>query len=198
MTKSDRTRQWIIEQTAPLFNRKGFEGTTLTDLTEATGLTKGALYGHFDDKDDIAKAAFRFSVAKVKRMVRERTDAVSTAKAQLSAVLDFFAEYVFDPPIPGGCPLLNTSIEADDFRIGMRRMVARELIETVSFLELLLRKGIRKGEFKRDINPRQLAYNFFCSVEGALMFSRVERSKEPMDLIVSHCKNILEQISKTK
>lgn len=198
MTKSERTRQWIVEQTAPLFNRKGFEGTSLTDLTDATGLTKGALYGHFDDKNDIAKAAFRYSVTKVKRMVRERTDAAKTAKGQLGAVLDFFAAYVFNPPIPGGCPLLNTSIEADDHRIGMRRMVAKELVDTVDFLELLLRKGIRKGEFRKDIHPRQLAYTFFCSVEGALMFSRVERSKEPMNIIVSHCKNILEQISKQK
>jgi hypothetical protein len=59
----------------------------------------------------------------------------------------------------------------------------------------LLKKGIRSGEFKKDTNPRELAYTFFCAIEGAIMFSRVERSREPMDIIVKHCKNKLDQIS---
>lgn len=45
--KSERTRQFIIEKVAPIFNRKGYAGTSLSDLTEATGLTKGAIYGNF-------------------------------------------------------------------------------------------------------------------------------------------------------
>jgi hypothetical protein len=75
-------------------------------------------------------------------------------------------------------------------------MVARELVASVDFITSLLRKGVKAKEFRSDINPRQLAYTFFCSVEGALMFARVERSREPMDLIVKHCKQILKQISK--
>jgi hypothetical protein len=60
----------------------------------------------------------------------------------------------------------------------------------------LLEKGIKAGEFVPTIKPREMAYTFFCSVEGALMFARVERSREPMDIIVRHCNNILDQISK--
>ena len=66
MTKSERTRLFIVEKTAPLFNTKGFDGTTLSDLSEATGLTKGALYGNFADKDEIAVEAL-FSEKGVKK-----------------------------------------------------------------------------------------------------------------------------------
>jgi AcrR family transcriptional regulator len=194
--KAERTRQLIIEKTAPLFNMKGFDGTTLSDMEKATGLTKGSLYGNFRDKDEIAAEAFRYSMRKVKLLVREKVDAVLTNKKQLEALLDFYAEYVFDPPIAGGCPLLNTAIEVDDVRASMRRVVVKELIATIDFISSLLEKGVKAGEFQKGINPRELAYTFFCAVEGAVIFSRVERSEEPMKIVVAHCKSILERIRK--
>ena len=196
MSKAERTRQFIIEATAPLFNKKGFDGTTLTDLTEATGLTKGAIYGNFSDKDEIAEEAFRYSMKKVREMVQDHLSGATSCKDQLIALFDFYAAYVFNPPVAGGCPLLNTAIEADDHRTSMRRVVSKELMKTVNFIAGLLEEGVKTGEFVKNTNARKLAYTFFCSIEGALMFSRVERSREPMDIVIAHCKNVLDQISK--
>lgn len=196
MTKADRTRQFIIQTTAPLFNTKGFHGTSLSDLMSVTGLTKGSLYGNFKDKEEISTEAFRYSIAKVKALVKTELNGLRTCKKQLHALLEFYSTYVFDSPVPGGCPLLNTAIEADDDHTSMRRVVTKELISTIDFIAALIQNGIRAGEFKKGIKPRDIAYSFFCAIEGAIMFSRVERSREPMDIIVKHCKNTLEQISK--
>jgi AcrR family transcriptional regulator len=195
VTKSEKTRQHIIQSTAPLFNTRGYDGTTLSDMMEATGLTKGALYGNFTDKEEIAYEAFRYSIGRVREMVRARLENVPTYKEQLFALCDFYAGYVFDPPVTGGCPLLNTAVEADDYRLSMKKVVTEELMRTVNFINDLLERGIAAGEFKPGTDTRQLAYTFFCSIEGAIMFSRVERSREPIDLIVAHCKSILNTIS---
>ena len=195
MTKADRTRQHIIEKTAPLFNQKGFDGTSLAELTAATGLTKGALYGNFQDKEEIALEAFQYSIDKVKDAVRQELEGAMTCKEQLLALLTFYSRYVFKPPIPGGCPLLNTAVEADDHHTSMRRVVVKELLYAVNFIRKLIQRGIEKNEFRADIDAAEIAYAIFCSVEGALMFSRVERSREPMDIIIQHCKKILDQIS---
>ena len=196
MAKAEKTRQHIIEKTAPLFNRKGFEGTSLADLTEATGLTKGALYGNFHDKDEIALEAFQYAIKKVRETVKAELTGLSSPKKQLIALLDFYAGYVFDPPIAGGCPLMNTAVEADDYRLTMRRVVVKELLATINFIRDLIQEGIQQKEFHADIDPLEIAYTLFCAIEGALMFSRVERSREPMDIIIRHCKKILDQISK--
>jgi hypothetical protein len=119
----------------------------------------------------------------------------STYKAKLISLLDFFAKYVLDPPIAGGCPLLNAAIEADDQRTSMRPVVCEEIMYVINSIAALLRKGVRAGEFDKNINVRELAYTFFCSIEGAIMFSRVENSREPMDIVVKHCKNKLDQIT---
>jgi AcrR family transcriptional regulator len=193
--KAARTRNLILEKAAPLFNKKGFEGTSLADLSDVTGLTKGALYGNFQDKETLASEAFTYSIKMVKELVRKELSGLPSYKTKLLALLDFYARYVLDPPIAGGCPLLNTAIEADDHRLSMREVVVSELTETVDFIAGLLKKGVRAGEFTRDFNPREMAYTFFCAIEGALMFSRVERSSEPMAIIIKHCKIKLDQIS---
>lgn len=195
MSKADRTRQYIVEKVAPIFNLKGFDGTSISDVTDATGLTKGALYGNFTDKDEIALEAFKYSMRKVREMVMQRVSNKPTYKERLSALLDFYSSYVFNPPIPGGCPLLNTSVEVDDHRTSMRRIVVKELTSTVSFIQDLIDKGIQAKEFQENTDTRALAYTIFCAIEGALIFSRVERSREPMDLIVSHCNRILDNIT---
>jgi TetR/AcrR family transcriptional regulator, transcriptional repressor for nem operon len=195
MSKAEKTRQFILSRTAPLFNSKGYEGTSMADLTSSTGLTKGALYGNFSNKEDLAMEAFQYAMRKVKELVKERVGQESTCKKQLRAMLDFFAEYVFHPPVAGGCPLLNTAVQADDHLPGMRRVVVKELMSIVTFIDNLLSKGIKTGEFKKNINTRELAYTIFCAVEGAIMFSRAERSDEPMKIIVKHCKKIINEIS---
>ncbi len=67
MTKAEQTRAFIIEKTAPLFNKKGFEGTSLSDMTTATGLTKGSIYGNFSNKDEVALEVFDYNLQKIER-----------------------------------------------------------------------------------------------------------------------------------
>ena len=193
--KADRTREFILKSAAPVFNKKGFEGTSIADVEAATGLSKGALYGHFRDKQALAEEVFHWSSRTVKNLVTERMRGISSNRMKLLALLDFFACYVLEPPIPGGCPLLNAAIEADDQHEAMRPVVGTGLKEMVDFIESLIKKGVRSGEFKKGTNARQLAYIFFCAIEGALMFSRIERSRAPMDIIVNHCKYKLDQIT---
>jgi AcrR family transcriptional regulator len=195
MTKSEQTRQFILEKTAPLFNTKGFDGTTLSDLERVTGLTKGSLYGNFEGKEDLASQAFRHSMQKVKAKVRHEMEVHTSFKDRLLALLNFYSKYVFNPPIQGGCPLLNSAVEADDYRTSMRRVVVEELHSTVRSIESLIRSGMRAGEFKKNIKPHEIAYTLFCLVEGGLMFSRAERSDEAMKIVVKHCKTIVNQIS---
>ena len=193
--KAARTKKYILEKAAPLFNKQGYDGTSLADLEKATGLTKGALYGNFGDKETLAYEVFLYTTTELKARFRELLRPIPTYRGKLITLFDFFASYVLEPPVAGGCPLLNSAVEADDHRTIMRPLVAREIREVVDSIAILLRKGIKAGEFEKKINVRELAYTLFCLIEGAIMFSRVERSREPMNIVIKHCKNKLDQIS---
>jgi TetR/AcrR family transcriptional repressor of nem operon len=60
MTKAERTRQFIIEKAAPIFNQKGVAGTSMSDIMEATKLAKGGLYGNFESKEEICVEAYKY------------------------------------------------------------------------------------------------------------------------------------------
>src|SRR4051812_21757532 len=80
MSKAERTRQFIVEKTASIFNSKGYSGTSLNDLVDATGLTKGAIYGNFENKDEVALAAFEYNFGNITNYIasriRERDSAI--------------------------------------------------------------------------------------------------------------------------
>ena len=62
MTKAEKTRQFIIEQTAPIFNTKGVAATSINDIMEATKLAKGSLYVHFENKEELSYYAVDYNL----------------------------------------------------------------------------------------------------------------------------------------
>ena len=123
ISKAERTRNMIIEKSAVLFNQKGYSGTSMKDIMEATGLSKGGLYGNFSSKEEVAVAAFEKAVETVDDQVRIRTKVVENTLDKLKAVVYFYKERILDPPVEGGCPIQNTSVEADDSNPALRKRV---------------------------------------------------------------------------
>jgi AcrR family transcriptional regulator len=76
--RGQRTRKLIIERTSAVFDQRGFAGATLNDLVNATGLTRGAFYFHFDSKDALAEAIVQAQQERwlpaVERLQREEPD----------------------------------------------------------------------------------------------------------------------------
>ena len=62
MGNAASTRELIIDKSIPIFNTKGYYATSLSDITQATGITKGAIYGNFKNKDEVASEAWSAEV----------------------------------------------------------------------------------------------------------------------------------------
>src|SRR5579862_8076847 len=105
MGKAERTKEFIIAKTAPLFNQKGYAGTSLTDMTDATGLTKGSIYGNFADKDDVAVAAFDHSMEKLIEQVRELQGGSRSARSKLEAFISVYRNGLQSAVLTAGCPI---------------------------------------------------------------------------------------------
>jgi len=61
MSKGQRTRERIVAEAASLFNQRGFDGSSMSELMEATGLEKGGIYRHFSSKEELAAEAFDYA-----------------------------------------------------------------------------------------------------------------------------------------
>jgi AcrR family transcriptional regulator len=173
MTKAERTRQYIVEKTAPIFNVKGYAGTSLSDMTEATGLTKGSIYGNFLHKEEVALAAFEHNWKGVRTVVRAEMDKRRTNKDKLLALVRVYENLQSHAFPKGGCPLLNTAVEADDTHPGLRRKAAGAFQAWKREIMSLIEAGIAAKEFRRDVDAEQTALTLIAMIEGALMISRL-------------------------
>ena len=172
-SKSERTRQFIVEKAAPVFNTRGFAGTSLNDLTKATGLTKGSIYGNFENKDEVALAAFDYNFAQVTLYMKNKILAKENAVERLAAYPQVYRDFLKIPFLKPGCPILNTSTEADDTHPRLRGRAADALAFWKTSIENQVKRGVERKEIKHGTNAQEIAVIMMSVIEGAIMQAKV-------------------------
>jgi TetR/AcrR family transcriptional repressor of nem operon len=173
MSKAAQTRQFIIEKASPLFNIKGYGNTSLSDIQEVTGLTKGAIYGNFADKNELAVAAYEYNCFVLRKKVEEAIAETSTAKAALLACTGFYTGYWPEIFKKGGCPMMNAAVEADDHLHFMRDTVRNSMKRFIKKIQQLIEKGQSNGEFKKTIVAADYAALLFSILEGNILLAKI-------------------------
>jgi TetR/AcrR family transcriptional regulator, transcriptional repressor for nem operon len=190
MSKGEQTRERIVAKAAALFNQHGVEGTSLSDLMEATGLEKGGIYRHFPSKDAVAVEAFDHAWQSAFKARMQDLDGISNSVDKLRTFVANFVER--RSSVPGGCPLLNTAIEADDGNSVLRERALHALHQWRGFLSSIISAGIKRKEIKRDVKATKAATLIVSSLEGALMISRLERNRDALKTAQSYLEHYLE------
>ncbi len=179
MSKGQETKQEIVRKAAPLFNQKGYAGTSLSDLMDATGLQKGGIYRHFSGKEELATEAFDYSWQKAVTGRLEGVENVLNSVDRLKKMVDNFVD-MRAGLVPGGCPLMNTAIEADDGNTVLRNRARKALQGWIARLSRIAAAGIHKHEIYSRMEPRKLSEWIIGSLEGALLISRLQKDSEPL------------------
>jgi TetR/AcrR family transcriptional repressor of nem operon len=194
LSKAARTRQFILEKTADIFNTKGYAGTSLADLTEATGLTKGSIYGNFANKEDVALAAFDYNLSLVAKAVQERMEQATTYHQKLLVYAQVYHTFIRTSFPLGGCPILNTAIEAVDTNNLLKNRAAKAILNWKKTIVELIKAGISSGEFRADIEPDQMALSIIALIEGGIMIARVTNSLTSLDKVLKTVEMLLNQL----
>lgn len=202
MTKSERTRQLVIEKAAALFNQKGFNGTSMDDIMKATGLSKGGIYGNFKRdgldkngvKEEIAIAAFEHAVQLVSETIKERTAVIENTLDKLKTVVYFYRERILNPPVAGGCPIQNSAVESDDTLPILQAKVQAAIQEWERRIIRSLEKGIERGEVRAEVDKAEFATLFIGILEGGILLSRAQQSHKPFDVMAKQLVKMVEQL----
>jgi AcrR family transcriptional regulator len=174
MRNGTQTRENIIRQAASLFNRQGFAGASMSDIMQATGLQKGGIYRHFESKEALALEAFDYAVAQMAGRFTAALEGREHAVDRLQGIVGVFERLHDDPPVPGGCPMMNTAVQTDDAESPALRDRARTAMDGLrTLIRQTVRKGIARGEVRADVDGDELATLMICSLEGGVAISRL-------------------------
>jgi TetR/AcrR family transcriptional regulator, transcriptional repressor for nem operon len=185
-TKGERTRQRIVELAAPVFNRQGFVGASLRDLIGATGLEKGGIYNHFGSKEQLALESYDYAMSRVTQLLARSQDDATDAVDRLVRMIHAFAQSARRPEIDGGCPMMNTAIEADDTNAQLRDRARASMTLWHRLVGRIVKDGKAAGTFASDVDPYALASTITAALEGALMLSRLYDDPAHMDRVAGH------------
>ena len=193
-SKADRTRQYIIETTAGIFNKKGYAGTSMTDLTAATGLTKGSIYGNFENKDEVALAVFDYNFNRVTEFIKSKILVFDNAIDRLLVYPEVYRNYFKVPLLQAGCPILNTAVEADDTHQLLKEKAAAALAFWKKSVENQIKRGIARGEIKEGTNPAQIAVILMSLIEGAFMQAKVSGKTTDLKIAMDYLDTLIKDL----
>ncbi|MFA6085159.1 TetR/AcrR family transcriptional regulator [Mucilaginibacter sp.] len=191
LTKAERTKQFILETAAPIFNQKGISGANIDDVLDAAKLTKGCLYGHFENKEDLALQVVDFMLDNNGEKMLLTISKGKTAKAKVFAFLDFYKDPL-NTYLKGGCPVFNIAVESDDNFPAIKEKIAGVIRHGQEIFVSVLSQGIADGEFTDKLDPVVYAFKAVAAVEGAVVMCRAMNTAKPMHGLIKSLKAELE------
>jgi TetR/AcrR family transcriptional regulator, transcriptional repressor for nem operon len=194
MRNPDVTKAKILKKSGILFNTQGYKATSISDITDATGLTKGAIYRHFKSKEELEKETLYHLSMLMFEEVRKFIKSETSAGNKLRAVFKYYETYVDTPAVKGGCPILNAAVEADDAHPELRKGAVKILNILHDSVVTILENGIKYKQLKKGIDKDYYATLMIASLEGAIMMSKLRGDNTDIKRVVKHLDLLLKEI----
>lgn len=189
--KSDQTSLHILEKVAPIFNKQGYMGTSMKDITDAVGLTKGAIYGNFENKEELAVQAFSYNVRKVIEQVTIRVNSKVSPLDKLFTLTDFYRSYLDFTKPNGGCPILNIGVDANNQNELMLNRVREVIRKLEKNMAGIIAAGIECGQIKKNVNPALYGKRIFAMIEGSIFAALTLDDKSYVVDMMDHIDNMI-------
>ena len=173
LKKSERTAKFIIETVAPIFNTKGYTATSMHDITSATGLTKGAIYGNFKNKEALAVAAFNKNVNDLLVAISMHQKKGKTPLQNILLIPDFYRNYYEYCEKHGGCPILNVGVDATGIETELIINVRNVIEKTMSNIAKLVELGKSAGDISPSVDSDGFSNKLYRLIQGAVFMMSV-------------------------
>ena len=173
----------IYHETLRLFSEKGFLNTSISDILEATGSSKGGFYNHFSSKDELFYEVLAIAQSIWREKVLDGVDQLESPTAKIKLILENYRNrYLKDyDNFPGGCVYVTFSVELDDQRPDLMQEVAKGFIGLKGMLRNLLEEGKAQGELRQEVNTNRATELIFSGMIGSSVLFGVDKSNETLD-----------------
>jgi len=189
--KSIKTKEFILEKVAPIFNRRGYTATSLSEITMATGMTKGAIYGNFIDKEELALESFNYIIRRVMGKIKIITDEIESPIAKLFAINNFYRHYYLHQINYGGCPILNVGVDAINNNSRLYHRVKEVTMKLQGSISSIIDEGKEKGEIKTVVNSKNYGGRIFSIIEGAIFTSTLMKDDDYLKDMMNHLDDLI-------
>ncbi|MGA2554288.1 MAG: TetR/AcrR family transcriptional regulator [Smithella sp.] len=183
MKKTTTLKERIIEESLKLFSVKGYMSTSITDIIEAAGTSKGGFYNHFKSKEDL----FYAILSAARKIWRERNlhgiDDKLRPLLKIQKLLENYRDrYLADSMnFPGGCIFVNLTVELSDQSPRLAKEVSEGFVRLEKMIRRFLEEEKRSGGISRSVNTKDASNMIFSGLLGACVLYTSDKAKKQLD-----------------
>jgi TetR/AcrR family transcriptional repressor of nem operon len=181
----------VIEQAMQVFWEKGYAATSISDITEATGIKRGSLYNAFDGKDDLfMRSLLKYDIERRSGLIRQ-FEAIDDPREAISGLFDYFVKDSLSDPDRKGCLLVNTSLDYSQHDDEVQKVVSDAFKEIAVFFEKLIKRGHERGDIPDTVKPRPTAKALVAFLVGIRVMGRGTFGKAALQQIAEQAKRLI-------
>ncbi len=190
-------KEKIVHESLKLFSLKGFLSTSIHDILEAAGTSKGGFYNHFSSKEDL----FFQVLDEARRIWREKNlaglDQIENPSEKITTFLNNYKDrYLKDAEnFPGGCVFITLSAELNNQRPHLSKEIEKGFIGLKRLIKRLIDQGKESGEFGKEVNTDAVTEVLFNGMLGASLSYGIHKSKDSLDKSIKSLIEYFEQIT---
>ena len=167
-TKGELTRHNIVTKSLQLFSVKGYFNTSISDILQATGLTKGGLYCHFRSKEEIWRAVYVDAVIVWKSVVFADIRRIEDPLARIERTIEnVLLHYLGTDVFEGGCFFVNMLVELSGQSDTMGRQILKGFVGFSKLFQTWFTEAASSGQLKADLNYREISNFLIIALNGA-------------------------------
>ncbi|MEO8238494.1 MAG: TetR family transcriptional regulator [Flavobacterium sp.] len=165
------TSEFILDKVAPIFNKQGYIGTSLTDITKATGLTKGAIYCNFSNKEDLALKSFQLNINLAITPLFKLIAVEEGSINKLKTITNYQRGYYDLVKDRGGCPMLRAGVDTKFINPLLFKTAQNLSQKFIIGLTNIIQEGINNNEIQQNIDPVKNAQILLSLIEGSSLLA---------------------------
>jgi TetR/AcrR family transcriptional repressor of nem operon len=177
-------KEQLVTTSLSLLHSKGFNATSVQDITAAAGVPKGSFYNHFASKEALGLEVLQRYVEKAAELGAALQD---NSLPPLARIQQYFRDYVASNVANDfncGCLMGNFSTELSNQVPAIRQEMQRSFGKSAGALAAVIAAGQRDGSIASAMPADELAHFVTDAWQGAVLRSKAEHSREPLDRFV--------------
>lgn len=190
-------RDQALEAAMEVFWRKGFDATSISDLTEAMGVNPPSLYAAFGDKEKLYLEAVEYYRIQRGEHVRQAMAAAPTARAAVEAAMREAAHEFSRRDSPAGC-LLTMSTSCAGVSVGVAESLAKKRAMGRERVRERIQRGIDEGDVPASADPQALAEFVMTIFAGMAMHARDGASRKALNATVDNAMRAFPEVQVRK
>lgn len=184
----------VIERVMHVFWQKGYAATSISDITEATGIKRGSLYNAFEGKDDLFLRSLLKYDSEKRQALLQRIAEIENPRDAISTLFSTIIKNSLNDPDKKGCLLVNTSLELPHHNNkDVQKVVTDGFKQLTTFFEQAIQQGKLTGDIPQTVNARSTAKALLACLVGIRVMGRGAFGKATLNQIAEQALRLISQ-----